>query len=61
MTAKIVQIFRKPYFEHLSLGDIKRAIQEFSLPAQLVIDGGVEKLVLDESDPGLRWRGRHAF
>lgn len=54
MMAKIVQISRKPYLERLSMADIQRTIQEFSLPVQLVTDGEQEKLLF-ENDREKRW------
>lgn len=54
MMAKIVQISRKPYLQGLAIADIKRTIQEFSLPVQLVTDGDAEKLVF-ENDRKKRW------
>jgi len=54
MMAKIVQISKKPYLQALTVDDIKRTIQAFSLDVQLVEDSGSEKVVFD-NERRKRW------
>lgn len=47
MMSKLASIANKPYFEHITIDDIKRTIADFKLDVQIVEESGTEKLVFD--------------
>jgi len=48
--AKLKNISGKPYFKKITMGDIKRVINRYSLPIKMVGKGKNEKLHFDTSD-----------
>jgi hypothetical protein len=54
MAERLTRLVRKEYFDRITMGDIRRTIEQFNLDVQIVEDGGEEKLVFDGS-PARRW------